>query len=163
MTLHSETISAAEVVGSALQMVSQRSQEAGIAIHLEEAVGVPPITADRRRLLQVLLNLLGNAIKFTPEGGRVVLSLQPMSEGGLVIEIADNGVGMTEAELANALRPYGRNEQAVASGIEGTGLGLPIAKALTELHGARFNISSVKGVGTRVRLEFSAVAAKAAA
>jgi signal transduction histidine kinase len=95
----------------------------------------------------MILNLLSNAVKFTPSGGEVGLSIRGTRGGGAEIAVSDTGVGMTEEELKTALAVYGQ-VNGVTSRLNGTGLGLPLTKALAELHGGRLEIASRKGAGT---------------
>jgi two-component system cell cycle sensor histidine kinase PleC len=110
--------------------------------------GAPPqVVGDELRLKQILLNLLSNAIKFTPPGGRIRLSAAVIAEG-LAIAVADTGIGMEPNEIAIALEPFRQVDGAFARRFEGTGLGLPLAERLAELHGGRLAITSTKGSGT---------------
>jgi two-component system, cell cycle sensor histidine kinase PleC len=107
----------------------------------------PQIVGDELRLKQILLNLLSNATKFTPPGGRIRLSAAVIAEG-LAIAVADTGIGMEPNEIAIALEPFRQVDGAFARRFEGTGLGLPLAQRLAELHGGRLAITSTKGSGT---------------
>ena len=107
------------------------------------------IRADERRLRQILINLLSNAVKFTPEGGQVRVSSVP-EQGGLAIAVSDTGAGMAPEDIPNAMTPFGQIDSKVRRKLEGTGLGLPLAKQLVELHGGTFSIESKVGVGTTV-------------
>jgi PAS domain S-box-containing protein len=108
------------------------------------------LDADERALRQVLVNLLSNAVKFTPRGGRVRLFAERTDHGGLAIGVEDDGAGMTAEGLVTALEPFGQVHRDVATERSGTGLGLPLAKAMIEAHHAVFHIESELGAGTRV-------------
>jgi signal transduction histidine kinase len=118
-------------------------------------VETPPaevwLRADRRRILQILINLIGNASKYSPMGGTIVLKCHLRMDGGLELLLIDEGSGMTDAEIEVALTLFG---QAAAGRNQnsGTGLGLPLARSMTELHGGQMLIESVKGRGTTVRV-----------
>ncbi|HVJ43698.1 MAG TPA: MHYT domain-containing protein [Dongiaceae bacterium] len=112
--------------------------------------------ADRSKLRQTLLAVLSNATKFTPDGGKIAVTLEIDSDGDFSICIQDNGIGMSEADIAIALQPFSQVDNALARRFEGTGLGLPVSKALMELHGGRLTIQSGRGVGTLVTLSFPA-------
>jgi signal transduction histidine kinase len=101
---------------------------------------------------QILINLLSNAVKFTPEGGEVTVGVERPSDGSLALVIADTGIGMTEDEIAIALEPFRQVENTLTKKFEGTGLGLPIARRLVELHGGRLEIASAKNIGTVIRV-----------
>jgi signal transduction histidine kinase len=103
-------------------------------------------------LKQVLLNLLANAVKFTPPGGRVEVSVAVADQGGIEIRIADTGIGMKTEEIPIALEPFRQVEGSVTRRYEGTGLGLPLARTLIELHGGSLRIVSVPGKGTTVTM-----------
>lgn len=116
------------------------------------------LTADERAIRQILINLLSNAVKFSPEGTTVRLYARHAAAGGLALGVVDQGVGMDEAGIKKALEPYGQVATTTTrNGTEnGTGLGLPIAKALIEAHGAIFEIESAVGTGTEIRGVFLA-------
>ena len=111
---------------------------------------LPPVRGDAAKLKQAFTNIVSNAIKFTPPGGKVMVTGVPTTDGGVVIDIVDNGVGMTDDELQIAMTPFGQVDGTRTRWREGTGLGLPIARALVDLHGGRISIKSVKGSGTAV-------------
>jgi two-component system, cell cycle sensor histidine kinase PleC len=100
----------------------------------------------------VLINLLSNAVKFTPNNGRIVLAVEETAAGELVLSVSDTGIGMTPAEIEVAMEPFGQVDSALSRSFEGTGLGLPLAHKLTELHGGRLELSSSKGHGTTAKV-----------
>ncbi len=108
--------------------------------------------ADRTRMLQVLINLLSNAVKFTQEDGQISVQAAMNPSGDVVLSVIDSGIGMTEAEIQVALEPFGQVDSALSRSYQGTGLGLPLAVRLMELHGGRLELSSIKGKGTAVRV-----------
>ena len=118
-------------------------------------VETPPediwLRADRRRILQILINLLGNASKYSPVGGLIVLRCRLRHDGGLELLVIDEGSGMTDAEIEVALTLFGQ-AAAGRSHNSGTGLGLPLARSMAELHGGQMIIESVKGRGTTIRV-----------
>jgi len=111
---------------------------------------VPLVQADARRIKQVMLNLLSNAVKFTPSGGRVDVSLRLGPEGGVAMAFADTGIGMDEAGIKLALKPFGQVESHLNRRFEGLGLGLPLTVNIVEQHGGTLGISSQPGLGTTV-------------
>lgn len=141
-----------------IPFVASRAAKAGTALRFQASELLRPVFADRRALKQVVINLLGNAVKFTPAGGTVTLSAVE-DENALLITIADTGCGMDEEEVAVALAPFG---QVGGHGPEGTGLGLPITKALVELHGGTLGVASRKGEGTAITVSLPAGRAPAA-
>lgn len=143
-----------DIVDCTLSLCRERAERGGV--HLT-AAGVDEhvvLHADMRRLKQILINLATNAIKFTASGGTVAISTKPAVDGGLIIEVRDNGVGMSPGELETALTTFGQVDNGLNRKQEGTGLGLPLTKALVELHGGVFKIESARGHGTVVRLLF---------
>jgi len=125
-----------------------------VTVRAEPAPDGTGFFADERLAKQMLVNLLSNAVKYTPSGGEVRFRIAPQPEGGMVIAVSDNGVGMSPADVEKALEPFGRIDSALVSQMRGTGLGLPLVKALIELHGGRLEIDSAAGRGTTVRLYF---------
>ncbi len=143
----------AESVGAAAGAAAERG------IGLEASLpGLPSLVrVDRTRFRQILDNLVSNAIRFTPPGGKVwVESSAPASGELLRIEVRDNGVGMSAADIPRALEPFQQVESPLSRGSPGTGLGLPIAKGLAEAHGGTLSISSAPRVGTTVTVTLPA-------
>jgi signal transduction histidine kinase len=117
---------------------------------------LPLLVADPTRLKQILLNLISNAIKFTKPGGSVLVTGRHAPEGGVAFEVCDTGLGMTPDEIEIALEPFGQVDARLAREHEGTGLGLPLARRLAELHGGFLEINSEKGRGTTVTVTLPA-------
>ena len=126
------------------------AEEAGVAISLRLAFSLPLVRGDDTKLAQVFSNLISNAVKFTPKGGTVTVEALESGDSGIMIAIRDTGVGMTEDEIRVSVEPFGQVDGARTRWREGTGLGLPIAKSLVELHGGELHITSVKDKGTDV-------------
>ncbi len=153
LRLSEEDTTLFEVVDSCVRLVAPRAAERGI----EVAVTLPDdfrLRVDPTKLRQTLLNLLSNAVKFTPEGGRVAVETELHENGSLAIRVCDTGIGIKPEEIPQALAPFERLK--AAEQIEGTGLGLPLAKMLTELHEGVLNIASLPGRGTRVTIHLPA-------
>ncbi len=138
---------------NALLLVRPQAHAKDIALSAT-VPGKARLFIDERAMRQVLVNLLSNSIKFTPPFGRVRLFGEYMANGGIALGVEDNGTGMDAEGLATALEPFGQVQMDVTAERNGTGLGLPIAKALFEHHGAKFGITSALGSGTRVWGEF---------
>ena len=149
MELDEENIEAKPLFETSLNLIRADARRCGVRAILAADPSIRTIFVDPFRLRQILLNLLSNAVKFTPSGGSVTLGLA-RQEKGIAITVADTGSGLTEAEIALALLPFRQVEAMIATKHEGTGLGLPIAKHLAELHGGHLTIRSVKGKGTTV-------------
>jgi signal transduction histidine kinase len=123
---------------------------------LDVADGLPTILLDLRRIKQVLINLLSNAIKFTEPGGTITISAAIDESGGMTIAVRDTGIGMRQDEIPKALEPFGQIDSSLARRYEGTGLGLSLAKQLTETHGGQLQIESQIDVGTTVNVSLPA-------
>jgi two-component system, cell cycle sensor histidine kinase PleC len=108
--------------------------------------------ADQRAMRQCLLNLISNAVKFSNEGGRVVVEAALDADGAVVLSVADDGIGMSPADLERALQPFGQAQAATTRAYGGTGLGLPITKGLVEAHGGTLEVTTSPGRGTRIRI-----------
>jgi signal transduction histidine kinase len=125
-----------------------------VTVAVDPAAADTTLFADERLAKQILVNLLSNAVKYTPTGGEVHFGIATRADGAAVVTVADTGVGMDEADVEKALEPFGRIDSALVSQMRGTGLGLPLVKALIEMHGGRLEIDSARGRGTTVRLHF---------
>jgi len=112
------------------------------------------LQADENRLRQVLLNLLSNATKFTPRSGSVTIGTRIDDSGALCISVADTGIGIAAEDQAIALEPFGQIEHGLARNYQGAGLGLTIAKKLTELQGGALTLQSELGQGTTITVRF---------
>jgi signal transduction histidine kinase len=139
-----------ELMTEAVQMVHPNAK-GRCTLEIVSGATLSLVTADKRLIKQVLLNLLSNSIKFTPDGGYVRLAAQESTDG-LVLTVTDTGIGMDAAELETAFLAYGQVDSKIARKHQGTGLGLPISRSLIELHGGTLTAMSVKGVGTTMRL-----------
>jgi len=148
--LSESKVDLAELIAGSRRVVMGRADEAGVAVHLHLRDDLPPVLADSLKVRQILLNLLSNSVKFTPRGGRVDVTAERDAGGGIAISVSDTGIGMTDREIQIALEPFGQVANAMVRGHDGTGLGLPLARALAELHGAGFELESEPGKGTRV-------------
>lgn len=137
-----------ELVASTLDLLDEQIQQSGIAMIRDVPEGLPRLRADERRIQQVLLNLLSNAIKYTPTGGTVRLSAQWGPALGFRFTVADNGIGIDPDKIEAAFEPFGRIESAHSRTKEGSGLGLPLARALITLHGGTLVLKSTLGEGT---------------
>jgi signal transduction histidine kinase len=148
--LSEELIDPADIVNASLAAVRIQAENKKIALTADIPPGTPFIRGDALRLRQVLINLVSNAVKFT-EAGHVAVSVASNAARGFSFTVADTGIGMTADEIVKALETFGQVDNAIIKKYEGTGLGLPLAQRLVELHGGRLVIESVKGAGTTVR------------
>ncbi|MBV8165649.1 MAG: HAMP domain-containing histidine kinase [Alphaproteobacteria bacterium] len=134
------------------RLVAERVAANGLDLTVACPADLPAIRVDAPRVTQVLLNLLSNATKFTEPGGHIALTGRRTPTGGVAFEVSDTGRGMSAGEIERALEPFGQRDSALARHHAGAGLGLPLARRLTELHGGTLRIDSAKGRGTTVTL-----------
>ena len=143
-----------EVVQECVALMQPEANRRRIIIRTSLAASVPRVVADLRSLRQIVLNLLSNAVKFTPAGGQVIVSTASDDGGEVVIRVRDTGIGMTAAELETAMKPFRQIATSRLGKSEGTGLGLPLTKALVEANRATFAIDSTPNQGTLARVTF---------
>ena len=141
------------LVHEAVRLSTAQSRLGAASVAVAVAAELPPVVADERALLQMLMNLLSNALKFTPADGQVAVAAALAGDGSVVIEVNDDGIGIDGEDLDLALSPFGQVEGPLQRRHGGTGLGLPLVKSLAELHGGRLSIDSRRGEGTRARIE----------
>ena len=144
------------IVEGTVTLMRSHAVASGINLSTEIENQVPPLICDSTRLKQILLNLISNALKFTEQAGSVVVALHRGPDGTVIFEVRDSGLGMTADEIDIALQPFGQIDSSHARRYEGTGLGLPLAQRLAELHGGSLNIKSEKGHGTTISVTLPA-------
>jgi signal transduction histidine kinase len=149
--LHEEKIDIAAAIEASKHMVESQANKSNVNISVTMDGNIKSVRVDNRRIQQVLINLLSNAVKFTPDGGRVRISCFRKGSN-LVIAVSDTGIGMSAADIPKALEPFGQIDSALSRKYEGTGLGLPLAKHLVELHGGSLAIESKENIGTTVSI-----------
>jgi len=149
--LHEERgVDPRRIIDACVSLMRDRANGAELRLSTKTEGHLPPLVADPTRIKQILLNLISNAIKFTRPGGSVLVTGRHATDVGVVFEVRDTGVGMTPDEIDIALEPFGQVDASPAREHEGTGLGLPLARRLAELHGGSLHIDSEKGCGTTV-------------
>ena len=149
LTLHYEMVSLKEIVDDATRLMRGKIEEAGLKLVVDAPV-LPDIEADYRGLKQVILNLISNAVKFTPEGGDIVVALSREDDDRLRVAVTDTGIGIAAKDLDRLARPFEQVEGQHSKTTQGTGLGLALTKSLIELHGGALSIASQPGQGTTV-------------
>lgn len=154
-----ESLNLPKIIEKALHIVAAQAHERKIDIYTDLAEKLPKLFADRVRVMQILLNLLSNAIKFTPEGGKVIIRARAEKVKQQVhyftLEIEDNGIGMSEADIAKAFQTFNQADAGLNRRYEGAGLGLPLTKRLVELHHGKIKITSAEGRGTIVTVRLT--------
>src|SRR5262245_57911865 len=152
--LNEEPISLAHVVGECAHLLQMRARSRGLTIHELFENDMPRLWADERAVRQICLNLLGNAIKFSTQGGEIWLKAGWTASGGQYLSVKDTGPGIPEEEIPIVLASFGQGSNSIKSAEQGAGLGLPIAKSLVDLHGGTFALKSKLRIGTEVIVTF---------
>ncbi|WP_448207256.1 sensor histidine kinase [Azospirillum sp. sgz302134] len=155
LALDPRPLDIATAIEWAIRMIAPQAEAKRIQVDVNVQPGIGSLTVDERALKQMLLNLLTNAVTFTPEGGRVLVTVSAGLHGRIRLRVADNGIGMTPEQLSHALVPFGQSAAMVARPGQGSGLGLPIVKSLMEAHGGQLLIDSHPGQGSQFTLEFA--------
>ena len=145
--------SIADATEHALRLLQEEARNARVLMRTAFPAKLPRVVADHRALRQIMLNLLSNAVKYTNAGGQVVISASIEQDGSLAVRVKDTGIGMTDEQLQDALQPFTRLESPDRVR-QGTGLGLPLTKALTEANRAKFHMSSAPNQGTLAEIVF---------
>jgi signal transduction histidine kinase len=151
MELREEDISLSRKIAATIQMLSSQAAEAQVRLVAQTEGHLPLVRADKRRLFQVLTNVMSNAIKFTPAGGTVVV--RAFREGGeVIVSVADDGIGMAASDIPKAFEEFVQIDSGMSRRYEGTGLGLPLARRIMELHKGRLVLESDLHKGTTVKI-----------
>lgn len=153
LELQEEVLSVSQTISECVRMVAEKARSKQIELRVEASSALPSLRADKRKLRQILINLLTNAIKFTPENGQIIVKAA-RNKTGMDIVVQDSGVGIAEKDIATALSVFGQVHRGRSH--EGTGLGLPLCKMFTEIHGGTFTLESSVGIGTTVTVHMPA-------
>lgn len=150
LELKEDKVNISTLVTECTRFFTERAQKQKVDLVDIVPRDLPRLKADQRKIKQVLINLISNAVKFSHENGKVEISARMNEEGGIAIMVSDRGIGMAQEDIPKALSVFGQVHK--DDGYEGTGLGLPLCKVFVELHDGRLKIESLKGVGTRVSI-----------
>jgi two-component system cell cycle sensor histidine kinase PleC len=153
MTLNKNEVDLIDIAHTCLKMVTQKAGERNVHIALEAAILPIIASVDERLIRQAIINLLTNAIKFSDSGDSVTLSISIDGEHRLCIAVSDEGIGIAPENLTRIFQPFVQVEDAMTRNFDGMGLGLPLVKQITELHGGSIAIASKQGEGTTVILQ----------
>jgi len=154
LNLYEDTVSLYDVVDASIRIVGPRAEKGLVTITSAIDQESPSLFVDERRIKQVLLNLLTNAVKFTPEQGEVFVTSQENKDGSLSITVSDTGIGMDEDEIVMAMSTFGQVDSGLNRKNDGTGLGLPLTAGLMKMHGGTLKVHSKKGHGSQVIVNF---------
>jgi signal transduction histidine kinase len=153
--LQEEIFDPVQQISDTINMMSAQAAKARVALLGDIAADLPCLKGDRRRMRQILLNLVSNALKFTPSGGKVTVRAL-RSEQGFVLQVTDTGIGIAHSDFHKALEPFGQVDSSLARKYDGIGLGLPLTRQMVELHGGALELDSVVGHGTTVTITLPA-------
>lgn len=154
MDLEFASVGLNEAITEAVSLVQPQANSQRVIIRTALSQAVPNVVADLRSIKQIALNILSNAIRFTPSGGQIVVSTSYEGNGSVVLRIRDTGVGMTRSELEQAMKPFRQVATNARKRGDGTGLGLPLTKAMVDANRATFSINSSPNEGTLVEVTF---------
>ena len=154
--MQEEIVDVSDIIESVIRMIGDRATKQGVELIVVAEDKLPRLRADAKKIRQILLNLLTNAIKFTQRGGRITVTVWARSGSGYVLQVADTGIGISLEDIPKALGVFGQVDSSFSRKHEGTGLGLPLTKSLAELHGGSLDLQSQPGVGTTVTIRFPA-------
>jgi signal transduction histidine kinase len=155
LELHESEVDVHQVAIAVARLMGPRARDAGLELHDRIPPQLPHLWCDERKLKQMLLNLLTNAVKFTPRGGSIEVEAS-CDETGLAILIRDTGIGIAKADLLRVLQPFVQGDNELSRRHEGTGLGLTLVNSMIAMHGGRFHLESEVGIGTSAVLSFPA-------
>jgi two-component system cell cycle sensor histidine kinase PleC len=143
-----------EIMEASIRTFRERAEGRGVLMTMAVDARLFEGFVDRQALRQILLNLISNAVKFTPTGGRIEVGATPLQDGAFAVWVSDSGIGIAPENIPVVMAPFGQVENDLTRQYEGTGLGLPLVKSLVEMHGGRFDIQSALNEGTTIRAEF---------
>ena len=145
-----------DAVNASVRLIRERALTDGVNVEMNCGDDLPSLRVDERKLKQIIVSLLSNAVKFSDKGGTVTLNAWCRPDSGYVFQVADTGIGMALEDIPKALAPFGQIDSDLNRRYEGTGIGLPLTKALVEMHSGSIDVQSKLGVGTIVTVRFPA-------
>ena len=154
LDLTEEDVSWQDLVLSGIKMLREQAEDLDITLSCAFPHDSPLLRADPRHIKQIVINLVSNAIKFTPPGGNISLDVSLDGQQGFLLTVQDSGVGIEESNIPKVLEPFGQVGDIYSRNYEGTGLGLPLAKSLVEIHDGTLTLNSAPGKGTTVTVRF---------
>jgi PAS domain S-box-containing protein len=155
--LHEERVELESIVDACIVMVRERAVSGGLTLNIEMSeTRLPSLHADPRRIKQILINLLSNAVKFTEPGGTITIKAWHNSDSGFIVQVIDTGIGIAVNDIPKALGRFQQVDSDLNRKYQGSGLGLPLTKALVEQHGGSLDLQSTVGMGTTVTVRLPA-------
>jgi two-component system cell cycle sensor histidine kinase PleC len=152
VNVRDELLDVSELIDNSIRIIAKTEAAPGVSLHAEATVEMPPLGADKRKMRQILINILSNAAKFTPEGQSVPARTYLNADGEIVFEVQDTGIGIASEDIEKVLEPFVQIDSSLNRAHSSTGLGLPLCRQLTELLGGVFHIESAVNQGTTVRV-----------
>jgi signal transduction histidine kinase len=156
LELHEEPVLVDELIESCVRLIHVRAKQVGLTLVQQPSTSGISLLVDPVKARQILMNLLTNAIKFTPADGQITLTTRTLPCGGAEIALTDTGIGMSAKQIQLAFEPFVQIDNQFNRKYDGTGLGLPLSRRLIELHGGTLLIESIPGAGTTARVRFLA-------
>ena len=156
MELQESSVDVRQAIERCCRVVAARAADKGLKLITELPDTLPYLVADERKLKQILINLMSNAVKFTKDGGSITIEATSNPDEGVTIRVIDNGIGIAAEDIPKVFRPFEQVDSSLSRTQEGTGLGLPLTKSLVELHNGILEIESEIGVGTIVSVTLPA-------
>jgi signal transduction histidine kinase len=154
LTLDDGVFDVRDAIRSVIQLTGVRIREANLAETVDIPADLPLLRGDERKTMQMVLNLVTNAIKFSSDGGRIDIVCRADQESGLSITVIDTGIGIPSNDIGRVLEAFEQVDSSLSRKQQGTGLGLPLVRAMMELHGGLFELTSTVGVGTQAKITF---------
>jgi len=148
LELDEQAVVIGDEIDKAIRQLEEEARGADIKLAREIEPGLPLLLGDAHKIQQIVINLVGNAVRYMPDSGKVTVRAHRGKEGGVVLRVEDNGAGMTAEDVERVISPFVRLSNPMVRAHDGTGLGLPLVKALVELHGGQFTLTSKVGEGT---------------
>jgi PAS domain S-box-containing protein len=148
--LNEEDVRIAETIDGAAKIMARQTERARLTLAFDVADPAPVLRADARAMRQILLNLISNAIKFTPEGGTITVGVRRLAEGGVALAVSDTGIGIAAEDIPKLMRPFAQLQNVYKRKHQGAGLGLTLVRSFAELHGGQVKLESTPGRGTTV-------------
>lgn len=154
LELNEDSVDIKKAIETMANMIRTQAADKQLKITFSIDDEIPLLSADERRVKQILINLATNALKFTPKGGEITTTAGTDDDGGVFVSVSDTGIGMNEQEIETALSSFGQVRTSSTQTHEGTGLGLPLAKSLMKAHGGDLEVTSSSGDGTTATIRF---------
>ena len=156
MELQETLVDVKHAIERCIRVVATRADDNGLKLVIDLPDSLPFVIADERKLKQILINLISNAVKFTEKGGTITVDAAAGANGGVIIRVIDSGIGIAPENLSKVFRPFEQVDNSLSRSHEGTGLGLPLTKSLVELHDGTLELESELGAGTTVTVKLPA-------